>query len=111
MRPPGHVISRTSSALKTNFASCSFIFFMGLHIKMMSYTLSTMPVIVLDTNVFVSALRSEGGASREVLRCILLCRYMPLFGNALWLEYEGLLNRPIWADLNTPQDPRAGLNP
>src|SRR3546814_12772944 len=86
MRPPGHVISRTSSALKTNFASCSFIFFMGLHIKMMSYTLSTMPVIVLDTNVFVSALRSEGGASREVLRCILLGRYMPLLGNALRLE-------------------------
>lgn len=68
-----------------------------------------MPVIVLDTNVFVSALRSEGGASREVLRCILLGRYMPLFGNALWLEYEDLLSRPIWADLTTTQERREVL--
>lgn len=68
-----------------------------------------MPVIVLDTNVFVSALRSEGGASREVLRCILLGRYMPLFGNALWLEYEDLLSRPIWADLTTTLERREVL--
>ena len=43
--------------------------------------------IVLDTNVFVSALRSDGGASREVLRRILQGRHVPLFGNALWLEF------------------------
>lgn len=54
-----------------------------------------MAVIVLDTNVFVSTLHSEGGASHEVLRRILLGKYLPLFGNALWLEYEDLLSRPI----------------
>jgi len=71
---------------------------------MMSYTLSH--VIVLDTNVFVSALRSDGGASREVLRRILLGNYLPLFGNALWLEYEDLLNRPVWTDTTTAQERR-----
>lgn len=68
-----------------------------------------MTVIVLDTNVFVSALRSEGGASREVLRRILLGGYMPLFGNALWLEYEDLLSRPIWTNLTTAQERREVL--
>ncbi|MBS0495716.1 MAG: PIN domain-containing protein, partial [Proteobacteria bacterium] len=42
-----------------------------------------MRTIVLDTNVFVSALRSGGGASRQVLRLILQGRATPLFGNAL----------------------------
>jgi len=71
---------------------------------MMSYTLSH--VIVLDTNVFVSALRSDGGASRKVLRRILLGNYLPLFGNALWLEYEDLLDRPVWTDATTAQERR-----
>lgn len=52
--------------------------------------------VVVDTNVFVAALRSPGGASREVLRRVLLGECQPLFGNALWLEYEDLLNRPVW---------------
>jgi putative PIN family toxin of toxin-antitoxin system len=60
--------------------------------------------IVLDTNVFVSALRSDGGASRAVLRQILQGRHIPLFGNALWLEYLDLLSRPVWTDLTTPQE-------
>jgi putative PIN family toxin of toxin-antitoxin system len=60
--------------------------------------LSFMTMVVLDTNVFVSALRSDGGASREILRRILRGQYIPLFGNALWLEYEDLLGRPIWPD-------------
>lgn len=62
--------------------------------------------IGLDTNVFVSALRSEGGASREMLRHILLGRYRPLFGNALWLEYEDLLSRDIWTNATTPDERR-----
>ena len=66
--------------------------------------MSSMTDIVLDTNVFVSALRSDGGASREVLRRILQGRYVPLFGNALWLEYQNLLSRPVWTDLTTPQE-------
>jgi len=60
--------------------------------------------IVLDTNVFVSAMRSEGGAAREVLRRILLGKYLPLFGNALWLEYEDLMGRAVWADTTTYQE-------
>jgi len=63
-----------------------------------------MAVIVLDTNVFVSALRSDGGASREVLRRILQGQHVPLFGNALWLEYEDLLARPVWTELTTAQE-------
>ena len=57
-----------------------------------------MTAIVLDTNVFVAALRSTGGASREVLRRALQGRYQPLFGNALWLEYQDLLGRPVWGE-------------
>ena len=57
-----------------------------------------MTPIVLDTNVFVAALRSAGGASREVLRRALNGRYQPLFGNALWLEYQDLLGRPVWGE-------------
>lgn len=54
--------------------------------------------IVLDTSVFVAALRSEGGASRVVLRRALQGSYQPLFGNALWLEYQDLLGRPVWGE-------------
>lgn len=51
--------------------------------------------IVIDTNVFVSGLRSAGGASRRVLRSVLEDHFQPLFGNALWFEYQDLLSRPI----------------
>lgn len=71
---------------------------------MTAYMLSSMAIIVLDTNVFVSALRSDGGASREVLRRILQGRHVPVFGNALWLEYEDLLGRPGWTDLTTADE-------
>lgn len=60
--------------------------------------------IVIDTNVFVAGLRSDGGASREVLRRALLGHYLPLFGNALWLEYEDLLGRPVWTEATTPHE-------
>ena len=63
-----------------------------------------MPAIVLDTNVFVSALRSGGGASRQVLRRILEGRATPLFGNALWQEYEDLLGRDVWTPATTQQE-------
>ncbi len=58
----------------------------------------TMIPLVIDTNVFVAGLRSARGASREVLRRALTGRYEPLFGNALWLEYRDLLDRPVWGD-------------
>lgn len=53
---------------------------------------------MIDTNVFVAGLRSGGGASRRVLRCALQGLYVPLFSNALWLEYEDVLGRPIWTE-------------
>lgn len=59
---------------------------------------------MLDTNVLVSALRSEGGASREVLRRVLQGQYRPLFGTTLWLEYESMLGRDVWTDETTPEE-------
>ncbi len=75
----------------------------------MAYTLSLMIPIVIDTNVFVAAMRSERGASREVLRLALKGVCQPLFGNALWLEYEDLLGRPVWTDATTPEERRQVL--
>ena len=50
-------------------------------------------VIVLDTNVFVSALLGPRGASRAILRRCLMGMYQPVMGTALFLEYESLLAR------------------
>ncbi|MBU6995366.1 PIN domain-containing protein [Ferrovum myxofaciens] len=58
--------------------------------------------VVIDTNVFVAGLRSRGGASREVLRRALTGDIQVLFGNALWLEYQDLLGRPVWGETTTP---------
>lgn len=33
----------------------------------------------------------------------------PLFGNALWLEYEDLLGRPVWTDATTSKERRQVL--
>lgn len=60
--------------------------------------------VVIDTNVFVAGLRSAGGASREVLRRALTGGFQPLFGNALWLEYQDLLGRPVWSEATTPSE-------
>lgn len=65
--------------------------------------------LVLDTNVFVAALRSGGGASREVLRRCLLGRYRPLFGNALWLEYCDVLGRRMVGTALAPEEGEALL--
>jgi putative PIN family toxin of toxin-antitoxin system len=50
-------------------------------------------LIVLDTDVLVSAFLSSGGASREILRRILEGQYQPLIGAALFAEYEAVLSR------------------
>lgn len=73
---------------------------------MIAYMLSRMVRLVIDTNVFVAALRSEGGASREVLRRALSGSYTPLFGNALWSEYEDVLGRPLWTPATTAAERR-----
>ena len=62
--------------------------------------------VVIDTNVFVSALRSGGGESRAVLRAALTGRLIPLFGNALWNEYNDLLGRPVWTETTTDTERR-----
>jgi len=71
--------------------------------------LSYMVPLVIDTNVFVAALRSGGGASRQVLQRCLEGRYRPLFSNALWLEYEDLLARPVWTGQTTAEERRQVL--
>lgn len=63
--------------------------------------------IVIDTNVFVSALRAKdasAGAARALLRAALTGRYKPLFGNALWLEYEDMLGRSVWTESTTHEE-------
>lgn len=62
--------------------------------------------LVIDTNVFVAALRSGGGASRQVVRRCLEGSYRPLFSNALWLEYEDVLTRPVWTSQTTAEERR-----
>jgi len=57
-----------------------------------------MVTLVIDTNVLVAALRSGGGASRQVIRRSILGHYTALFSNALWLEYEDLIARPMWSE-------------
>ncbi len=60
--------------------------------------------VVIDTNLFVASLHSGGGTSRAVLRLALGGRLKPLFGNALWLEYQDLLGRPVWGDATTAEE-------
>jgi uncharacterized protein len=51
-------------------------------------------IVVVDTNIFISALLGhEGGASRAVLRACLERRLQPLMGTALFTDYESLLAR------------------
>ena len=49
--------------------------------------------VVIDTSVFVAAVSSPDGASREVLRRCLLGRLTPIMGQALMAEYESVLAR------------------
>lgn len=49
--------------------------------------------VVLDTNIFVAALLSGGGASRRILRLCLEKKATPLIGAALFAEYEDVLAR------------------
>lgn len=49
--------------------------------------------IVVDTSVFVSALIGSLGPSRELIRGCLRGKYQPLMGNALFCEYEAVINR------------------
>ena len=50
-------------------------------------------VVVVDTSVFVAALKSAGGASRQILRLCLAGQLQPVFGQKLFLEFEDLMGR------------------
>jgi putative PIN family toxin of toxin-antitoxin system len=65
--------------------------------------------VVIDTNVLVAALRSDGGSSRRVSRKALTGAYRPVFGNALWMEYEDLLGRDVWTSSTTEIERRQVL--
>ncbi|WP_414752829.1 putative toxin-antitoxin system toxin component, PIN family [Anabaena sp. CCY 9910] len=49
--------------------------------------------IVVDTSVFISAIIGSKGASRELIRRCLQGEYHPLMGNALFLEYESVIQK------------------
>jgi putative PIN family toxin of toxin-antitoxin system len=49
--------------------------------------------IVVDTSVFISALIGAQGPSRELIRRCLKGDYKPLMGNALFSEYESVIQR------------------
>ncbi|NCQ69145.1 MAG: putative toxin-antitoxin system toxin component, PIN family [Microcystis panniformis Mp_MB_F_20051200_S9] len=51
------------------------------------------PKIVVDTSVFISALIGSRGPAREVIRRCLQGDYRPLMGNALFTEYESVIER------------------
>ncbi len=52
-----------------------------------------MSKVVIDTNIFVSALMNHHGAPRHILRLALLGEITPLMGNALLGEYEDVIGR------------------
>ena len=49
--------------------------------------------IVVDTNVFIGAILSSQGLNRELIRRCLLGEYQPMMSNALYLEYESVIER------------------
>ena len=49
--------------------------------------------VVIDTNVLVAGLIGKKGPNREILRRCLKGELQPFVGNALYLEYQDLLNR------------------
>ena len=49
--------------------------------------------VVIDTNVWISALISKDGVSREVIRWALLEKIAPQISTTLFLEYEDVMRR------------------
>ena len=66
--------------------------------------------IVIDTNIFVSAIMNKHGAPRQVLRLALQGDVVPIMGNALFSEYEDLLARDaLFKDAPITLEERAAL--
>jgi putative PIN family toxin of toxin-antitoxin system len=49
--------------------------------------------LIVDTNVLISALMSDSGASREVIRRCLLRHYQPCVSLPLFAEYQDVMGR------------------
>ena len=49
--------------------------------------------VVIDTNVWISALISKDGVSRELIRWALLDKIVPQISTTLFLEYEDVMKR------------------
>ena len=49
--------------------------------------------VVIDCNIFISAVLSQNGMAIEVLRYTLKDRFTPQFGEKLFCEYEDVLSR------------------
>ena len=49
--------------------------------------------IVIDTNVFISALLNPFGNTANILELCFRRQYEPLMGTTLYLEYEDVINR------------------
>ena len=49
--------------------------------------------LVIDTNVWISALISQDGTSREIIRLALLGEISPQISSALFIEYEAVMKR------------------
>ena len=67
---------------------------------------------MVDTSVFVAALKSRDGAAREVLRLCLNGNLTPLMGHKLFLEFLDVFGRPGLFDSSpaNPADRQALLN-
>ena len=52
-----------------------------------------MQKVIIDTNIFGSALLNKNGAPRNIIRHALNNDIQPVFGNALFSEYEDVLSR------------------
>jgi uncharacterized protein len=51
--------------------------------------------VVVDTNIFVSAIMRKNSAPRETIRRCMVGKITPLIGTALFLEYESVISRSI----------------
>lgn len=49
--------------------------------------------VVIDTNIFVSAVQRRDGVNRKILELCFLDELRPIMGDALYFEYESLMGR------------------
>ena len=49
--------------------------------------------VLINTNVWISALISKDGVSREIIKLALLKKIVPQIGTSLFLEYEAVVKR------------------